>query len=91
MLFHTISGSRPYHSLTSNEKAQKFRLQQFPGVTGYGFFGDIITKCWQLEYGTMADVLKTLDAAGVYFSVVADFKTANHLKNVPVADGQLSR
>ena len=36
MLFHTVSGSRPYHSLTSNEKAQRFRLQQFPGVAGYG-------------------------------------------------------
>jgi serine/threonine protein kinase len=90
-LFQMVSGIRPYHSLKGNEKEQKFRLQQFPDVTGYGFFGDIITKCWQLEYGTMADVLKSLDAAGVYFSVVADFKTANHLKNVPVADGQLSR
>jgi len=72
-----VSSIRPYYSLKSNEKEQKFRLQQFPDVTGYGFFGDIITKCWQLEYGTMADVLKSLDAAGVYFSVVADIKTAN--------------
>ena len=91
MLFHIVSGSRPYHSLTSNEKAQKFRLQQFPGVTGYGFFGDIITKCWQLEYGTMADVLKSLDAAGLHFSVAADSKTADSLKSVPVADEQPSR
>lgn len=85
-LFHIVSGTRPYHSLTSNEKEQKFRLQQFPDVTGYGFFGDIITKCWQVEYGTIAEVLKSLDVAGVYLSIAAESKTADHLKNIPVVD-----
>ncbi len=90
-LFQMVSGSRPYHSLESNEKEQRFRLKQFPDVTGYGLFGDIISKCWQLEYGSMAEVLKSLDAAGVYFSVAADKDTADHLKNVPVAGKQFFR
>jgi hypothetical protein len=50
-------------------------------------FGDIITKCWQLECETMADVLKSLNAAGLSLSIAtANVKTADHLKNVPVAD-----
>jgi hypothetical protein len=62
-------------------------MQQFLDVTECVFFGDIITKCWQLEYETMADVLKSLKAAGMSLSIAAaNVKTADHLKNVPVAD-----
>jgi serine/threonine protein kinase len=85
MLYQIVSGNRPYYYLESNKKEQKFRQQQFPDVTEYGFLGDIITKCWYLEYGTMADVLDRLDAAGMHFSL-AENKTADHVKNVPVAD-----
>jgi hypothetical protein len=50
-------------------------------------FGDITTKCWQLECETMADVLKSLNAAGMSLSIAAaSVKTAGHLKKVFVAD-----
>ena len=85
MLYQMVSGNPPYHYLESNQKEQKFRQQQFPNVTEYGFLRDVINQCWYLEYGTMADVLDSLDAAGIHFSL-AENKTADHEMNVPVAD-----
>ena len=85
MLYQIVSGNRPYHYLESSMKEQKFRHQQFPDVTEYGLLGDIITKCWYLEYGTMADVLDGVYAAGTHFSL-AEKKIADHVKNSPVAD-----
>ena len=85
MLYQIVSGNRPYYYLESSMKEQNFRQQRFPDITGYGFLGDIITKCWHLEYETMADVLDRLDAAGMYFSLDEN-KTADHMKNVLAAD-----
>lgn len=85
MLYQIVSGNRPYYHLESKKIEQKFQQQQFPDVTEYGLLGDIITKCWYLEYETMADVLDSLDAAGMHFCL-AENKTANQVKNVPVAD-----
>lgn len=65
-MYHMVTGHDLYHGELhyegdKHEIRRRMRQGEFPEVTGLRALGDVISRCWRLQYDTMKQVIQATD------------------------------
>jgi len=55
-MYEIITGMPPYSELEEDDVEKLFRQGNFPSTTDI-YMGDIIRRCWESEFETVAEIL----------------------------------
>ncbi|KAE8355375.1 kinase-like protein [Aspergillus coremiiformis] len=64
-LYEMATGHLPYHTLSEDEREQKFRQRKFPDLTNV-HLKSLILRCWNAEYTTLVNIAKDINIACTY-------------------------
>lgn len=60
-LYEMVTGRPPYDDKSDSEVERLFCLKEYPKIGDTAVLGSVITRCWNVEFSSMEDVLKSIE------------------------------